>query len=186
MAWEFEHWDNGKVYLHCERWERFRSQIEKYGGDYPHNWDHQRIFFRIHTPRNLITDVPVEGDDDFKYKIENIEDSFSVIYEPYPAFFRSNIDPEGWASSWHVFAENKNNGEPLTILETSDIYAPKIQTGFFNLNYSTVKKNKFCYFRNQYWILDSYRDYGIGPHQPKKIKKNNKYRNIFDPFEGSW
>lgn len=40
MGWEFEHWDNGKVYLHQERWSNFKKHLEKEGNGYPHNWGH--------------------------------------------------------------------------------------------------------------------------------------------------
>lgn len=186
MGWEFEHWDNGKVYLHNERWNAFREKMEKFSG-YPHDWDHRRIFFHLHTPRDAIHEIPAIGDGHLKYTIEDVDNSFSVIHEPYPAFTRTVNDPEGWLSSWHIFAEDKHpplTKESVSFLKTGDIFEQS--PGM--IRWGASQTNTFALFRGKFWAVGSYKDYGIGPNAPpSKVKKKSKHRrNIFEPFEEGW
>lgn len=187
MGWEFEHWDNGKLYLHNDRWAEFKARIEKEGA-YPHNWDHRRIFFHLHTPRKSLDDVPAPGDKDLKYKIEDVDNSWSVIYEPYPAFTRTEYDPEGWLPSWHIWAEDKHtDGEQISILTTGSIDADPSDSLLISFSLRQRRKNVFALFRGQFWKLTEYQEYGIGPNAPpKKTKKKTPRRSIFDSFEESW
>jgi hypothetical protein len=77
--WPFEHWDNGKVYLHIENWLKFKEEKLKHG-EYPHNWDHKRIFCKLINPRDSIYDIPTYNK--FGYEIESIIKGYRVIYEP--------------------------------------------------------------------------------------------------------
>lgn len=185
MGWEFEHWDNGKLYLHEERWAAFKKNIEKYG-NHPHTWEHERIFFHIHTPRDVLFHIPIPGDEELKYKIQEVEKKWSTAYEPFPAFTRTEHDPEGWLPSWNIFAEDKNpQGEPISILTTGTI-DQRSSSFLLGISGLAVRRNVFAFFRNQFWILDSYHEYGVGPNKPvKKSSKSKHRRNIFDPFEES-
>lgn len=187
MVWEFEHWDNGKVYLHNDRWSVFQKQLQLFGS-YPHNWDHNRIFFQLHSPRDIINHVPAPGDDPEKYTIAFTDQSYTTIYEPYPAFVRTNEDPEGWLPSWHIYAEDKHKdpqGEPLAILTTGDIF--QNNTSLY-IRLTPVVKNTFAYFRGKFWRLEQYQDFGLGPNPPPPVTKKKKKiaRSIHEPFEQSW
>ena len=184
MSWEFEHWDNGKVYLHNERWENFRENIKRYGNGYPHNWDHKRILLQLHSPRNLLYDVPAPGEERLKYMIESKEE-WTTIYQSYPAFIRTKHDPEGWLPSWHIYAEdNHKDGEVVCLLQTGPIYTTI--KDFYILG--TPATNLFASFRGQFWSVKIVEEMGIGsaspPKPPPKIKLKN--RSIFDSFEESW
>lgn len=190
MAWEFEHWDNGSVYLHNERWKKFRENIEKHGS-YPHNWNHNRVFMCLHSPRDILTDVPCAGNDGHKHKIERVESDWSIIYEPYPAFRRSDHDPQGWLPSWHVWAEDQHRnplGEPLCLLWTGHIWAPK-DPNIFQITFNQ-ERNLFARFQDRFWKVEDYWHYGIGAHPPPSgdiplKRKKLMPRDIFEPFE-SW
>jgi hypothetical protein len=191
MSWEFEHWDNGRVYLHNERWKKFRENIEK-NGWYPHNWNHNRIFVQIHTPRDVLQDVPCAGNDGYKHKVERVEDFWSVVYEPYPAFARTEHDPEGWCPSWHLWAEDGHinpHSEQLTLIWTGHIWAPKdpniIQIQFHR------EANLFARFQGKFWRVQDYWHYRIGPNPPppgevKLKKKKLMPRDIFEEFQSPW
>lgn len=188
MGWEFEHWDNGKVYLHNERWDAFKKNLFAHGS-YPHNWSHNRVLFQLHSPRDVITEVPAPGDFPEKYKIFETDLAYSTIYEPYPAFVRTNEDPEGWLPSWHIFAEDGHKspqGEPITILSTSDIYQSNRLSVFL---VGGIVKNQFAYFRGKFWRLEHYQNFGIGPNpppSPSQKKRKKLGRSLNDPFEQSW
>jgi hypothetical protein len=189
MNWPYEHWDNGKVYLHQERWLEFKDNINIYGNGYPHNWDHKRISFMIHSPRDILTDVPAPGHGSLKHKIEDVDKGFSTIYEPFPAFFRSNEDPEGWLPSWNIWAEDKHTnpiGEELSILTTGPIDIEDDVTRFMRFSIPVVRKNQFIFFRKQFWAFCDFFDYGIGPNPPMKLKKKQKFRSVYDSFEKEW
>jgi hypothetical protein len=185
MNWPFEHWDNGKVYLHNERWEEFRKNVDKYGQGYPHNWNHTRLFVCLHTPRDSIMDLPAPGDPDLKHRIESHEE-WTMIYEPYPAFVRTHDDPEGWLPSWHMWAEDNHvGGESLSILHTGNIYKQS-DDGLIRRRFTS---NHFAAFRCQFWNMQTYVNLGVGPNEPPKKKPKSKLlmpRSIFDPFEGNW
>lgn len=187
MGWEFEHWDNGKVYLHEERWQAFRKNLEKNGNGYPHNWLHERILVRLHSPRDNIHDVPCPGMEHLKYKVEDYDDSWSVVYQPFPAFMRTAEDPEGWLPSWNIWAENRHVdplGEKLTLITTGDIF----DRGDGLISFGRRVKNIFANFQNKFWRVDQYHNYGIGPNPPPPPppkKKRLLGRDIFEPFE-SW
>jgi len=176
MQWEFEHWDNGKVYLHIEKWNNFKLNVEKNGyNGYKHDWNHKRIFCNIHTPRKNLIDLPAIGEDSKKHKIEDVEE-WTLIYDPFPAFSRTVSDPEGWLPSYNLWAEdNHKDGESvhiLTSIPTGDIfYSPR---------------NYFVLFRDMFWMLNYYEEYGFGSHKPPKKKKENLVRSIFEPFESAW
>lgn len=172
MSFDFEHWHDGKVYLHQDNWNRFKQNIEN-GGDYPHNWDHSRIFLKLDAPRKLIKDVPVGG-----LTVQSADTSYSIIYEPFPAFVRSEEDPEGWLPSWHIFAENNHikpmYAKPFTILTLSKI-------GTSMKGYQWPETVDVAFFDNLYWRISDYKNYDLGPNPPpKKNKKKKRYRDIFD------
>ena len=187
MTWPFEHWDNGKVYLHNENWLNFRKDIDRNGyKDEKHDWLHHRILCRLHTPRQTILDIPVRGDEDLKYKIES-NTTWTTIYEPFPAFERTAHDPEGWLPSWNLYAENNHAvGEEIIILQTGEIF-DNTSGSFLRIRFSS-NKNTFAYFREKYWIVSEYYDYGIGAAAPPKKVKPKKVaaRSIFEPFEEGW
>lgn len=186
--WSFEHWNDGKVYLHNDNWEAFRKQVEKNGlvhglkGNYhlPHDWNHTRVFCCLHTPRENIADLPAPGDPDYKYKIEGIEE-WTMIFEPFPAFRRTEEDPEASLPSWHLWGEDKHDGEKLAIMYTGNIYKPPLIISF-----KQPERNYFAAFRDMFWKIDGFVNYGLGPNQPKKKVKVKTTRSITDPFEQSW
>ena len=187
MNWPFEHWHDGKVYLHNDNWKEFQKEIERngYKGE-KHDWLHNRISLKLHTPRNNIKDIPCPGDEECKYKIEHTTE-WSMIYEPLPAFERTNSDPEGWLPSWHLYAEERSEGEKITILFTGNIWKSKESDNFLPISFNITKRNYFAYFQNQYWIMSNYIDHGTGANPPvKKSKKKAVARSIFDTFEESW
>ena len=189
MSWEFEHWDNGKVYLHLERWEAFRKNVEKYGYEgYLHDWNHNRIFCNLHTPRENLLDVPAEGDEGYKHKISHVSD-YRVIFQPFPAFVRTGHDPEAWLESWNIWAEDQGEGEPLSILTTVEKWKPQKDDGFIYIRMGAIRDvNTFASFRGMFWLVDALHYYGIGPNPPppKKKKKVLAPRSIFDPQEAPW
>jgi len=185
INWDFEHWDNGKVYLHNERWLEFRNNVDKYGNGYPHNWNNNRIFVCLSNPHDSMYDLPAVGDVDLKYIIESHEE-WKMVYEPYPAFIRSENDPEGWLPSWHMWAEDRSSGEPLTIFETGYAFHNNPHSFFL----SKTIRNKFASFRNQFWNVLEFNKLGIGVHPPPqpplKSPKKLTARSIFEPFEADW
>lgn len=189
MSWEFEHWDDGKVYLHEERWEEFRKNVDKYGQGYPHNWNHNRFFICIHTPRDSILDLPARGEDGLKHQIATVQE-LKMIYESYPAFIRTDHDPEGWLPSWHMWAEDKYvNGESISILTSVNIFWKGDDPNY--ISFRRIQHNVFAKFRNQFWNVKFVNPLGIGPNEPPEppIKKKPKLllpRSIFDSFEESW
>jgi hypothetical protein len=196
MGMEYEHWDNGKVYLHRDRWEAFRANIEKHGAynpgfdePYLHYWNNERIFLCLHTPRASIFDLPAIGEPDLKYKIES-HSEYKVIYQPYPAFMRTEDDPESWLPSWNLWAEsNQKNGEDLGILYTGEIFRKeKALFTAYGLGSQTTRKNQFAVFRNQFWLIKDYYDYGYGSHPMPKPRKKKVLspRSIYDSFEEGW
>lgn len=188
MTWEFEHWDNGKVYLHHERWEAFRKNIEKYGyNGQQHDWNHQRIFCCLHTPRENLLDIPAPGDDDLKYKIEFTQE-WRTIYDPFPAFVRTNEDPEGWLPSWNLWSEDTGDGEQLGLLYTGHIRHVDSSRLMIVLGSSHIDRNIFASYQGKFWRVDGLHAYGVGHHPPPvpKKKKVLQPRSIFDPFEESW
>lgn len=187
MSWEFEHWHDGKVYLHEDRWEAFKKDIEKNGYQgRSHDWLHTRIFCMLHTPRKSIYDIPCPGDEDLKFKIESSEE-WKMVYEPFPAFQRTQEDPEGWLPSWHLWAENIGNGEQITILTTGGIYKQP-NDGLIYITFNRVL-NHFAVFRDMIWKIDKFENYGLGPNPPAPVvkpKRKSVSRSIFEPFEESW
>lgn len=191
--WSFEHWNDGKVYLHNDKWEAFRKQVEKNGlvhglkGNYhlPHDWNRTRVFCRLHTPRAYITDLPAPGDTNFKYRIESIEE-WAVIFEPFPAWVRTDEDPEASLPSWHLWAENGHDGERLAIISTGHIYEPPKSDGLVPFMLSKVERNHFAAFQGMFWKIDGFVNYGLGPNPPKKKPKVKTTRSITEPFEQSW
>lgn len=187
--WAFEHWNDGKVYLHNDKWEAFRKQVEKNGlvhglkDNYhiPHDWSHTRIFCCLHTPRENIIDIPAPGDEVLKHTILEVEE-WSMIFEPFPAWRRTGEDPEASLPSWHLWAENRRDGEKLGIMTTGHIY--KQPDGFILLTKREV--NHFASFQGMFWKIDGFVNYGIGPNPPMKKKKPKITRSITDPFEQSW
>jgi len=188
--WSFEHWNDGKVYLHNDNWEAFRKQVEKNGlvhglkGNYhlPHDWSHTRIFCCLHTPRKDITELPAPGDDDLKYKIESVEE-WTMIFEPFPAFRRTQEDPEASLPSWHLWAEDGHEGEKLAILSTGHIYKPADDVFRLMLKREC---NHFAAFQGKFWKIDGFVNYGLGPIPPLKKPKAKTTRSILEPFEQSW
>lgn len=189
MSWEFEHWDNGKVYLHEDRWSEFRKNVEKTGLDHPHNWNNSRIFCRLHTPRKYITELPALGDEDLKYKISHHE-SWRMIYQPFPAFVRTNEDPEGWLPSWHLWGEDHSKGDEITFLQTNHIFKHTNDSKMIMIGFTPAIRNTFVSFQGQFWLVDNIHKYGIGPNPPppSKQKKKNKIsaRSIFEEFKEPW
>ena len=183
MSWAFEHWDNGKVYLHEQRWNDFRKDVEKTGLGYLHNYNHNRIFCRIYTPRDRIEDLPAIGLPDLKYKVEGFN-KWNVIYQPYPAFVRTNEDPEGWLPSWNLWSEDNNTGDELLIFHTGNI--SRVDDIY---SFGITIRNYFVSFQGKFWLMDNYKHYGIGPHSPPppapKVKKLCP-RSIFEDFEEPW
>lgn len=182
MSWEFEHWDNGKVYLHNERWAEFREKVKKHGNGYPHNWNHKRILLQLHSPRDNLIDVPASGEKGLSHRIESYEE-WTMIYQSYPAFVRTEHDPEGWLPSWHIYAEdNHKEGEAVCLLKTGSIYST-----FDIFLLMPTPKNLFASFRDQFWNVTIIENIGIGPFEPPKPPKSKmKHRSIFDSFEESW
>ena len=188
MTWPFEHWNEGKVYLHNDKWKEFKNEIDKFGyKEEKHDWQHNRIFCKLHTPRDVIINLPCPGDENLKHKIETTA-HWTMIYEPFPAFERTRLDPEGWLPSWNLYAEDNRTGEELTILTTGEIFE-RSEDSIFTL-YSTryTRRNVFAYFKGKYWIVSDYENFGIGSAPPPKKVKSKKVmaRSIFDPFEESW
>jgi hypothetical protein len=88
---------------------------------------------------------------------------------------RTKEDPEGWLPSWHLWAEDVKDGEEITIFQTVET----IYTSFYVLNtLSTPQRNIFALFRNKYWLVTEFKDYGKGTHSPPKPKKRTKYRTL--------
>lgn len=189
--WSFEHWNDGKVYLHNDKWEVFRKQVEKNGlvhglmGNYylPHDWNHTRIFCCLHTPRASISDLPAPGDPDLKYKIESIEE-WSTIFEPFPAWMRTNEDPEASLPSWHLWAENGNDGEKLAVMYTGEIFKQPNDNCIYN--FKKPERNFFASFQGMFWKIDGYVNYGVGACPPIKKERPKTVRSILDSFEPAW
>ena len=104
-----------------------------------------------------------------------------MIYEPFPAFVRTEHDPEGWLPSWNLYLEDnhsKEKLEELTILETDHIFAlPESKWSILRVTRDT---NLFAYFREHYWIVTDFKNYQTGHCPPEKKKKKKKYRSLFD------
>jgi hypothetical protein len=175
--WIFEHWDNGKVYLHNQRWGQFFKNIEE-NGDYPHNWDHTRFFCQIHSPRNDIGDLPNIKNKKVAYKF-----TYNVIYQPYPAFVRTELDPEGWLPSWHIWSEDNH---PVGYSEEISFLNLSSSNNIYFIHDSHTVVN----FHDKFWLVESYVNYGVGPHRPPVPPKKNKSfirpRSIYEPFENPW
>lgn len=182
MTWEFEHWDNGKVYLHEERWKKYVEDLQNDGTHYN---TRNRILIRLINPRKNLQDVPVPGDDDYKHKITYKED-WNLIYQPFPAFMRTDIDPEGWSPSWNLFADdNDHYAEKFQILNTGPIH--KKHQSFMYIGESTAV-NVFAFFRDEFWSVIYRKELGLGayPEPPKQKKTKLQPRSVFDEFESSW
>lgn len=187
MGWPFEHYQDGETFLHTTNWLSFKRHKES-GTEYPHNWLHRRLFIQLHSPRNWINQIPLPEDNSLSlfhptrqlnqpYQINYVSDDWSVIFDPYPAFVRTRDDPHGNQPSFHLWLEDKHQkptyGEPVTLFSTGT-----------TLNAGT--DYIYACFRDLYWYVESFHDYGLGVKQPpieeiRKVGTKKKlYRSIDD------
>ena len=192
--WPFEHHEDGQSHLHIDNWSNFKRHKES-GDEYPHNWLHRRLFVQLHSPRPTIREVPLpEPEEDNVWTIvwtgvtqlrrinQNrvincVSADWSVIYEPYPAFVRTVHDKDGHSPSYHLWLEDKHPqptyGEPVNLFCTG-------------VNLTNVNENIFAFFRNSYWLVSEFKDYGMGTKRPHLDElqrvgtKKRLYRSIDD------
>lgn len=182
MGWPFEHHQDGQVFLHMNNWADFKRHKDS-GAEYPHNWLHRRLFVQIHSPRADLKQVPIPIEEGSLFvrnssrKINCVSDDWSVIFEPYPAFVRTTSDLNGNQPSWHIWLEDKHQkptyGEPMTLFSTG-------------MNLGSGHDNLFAFFRDAYWYVEQFHDYGLGTKRPQIEElcrvgtKKRLYRSIDD------
>lgn len=181
--WSFKHiGPDGQTYLHNDNWEYFRRELESRED---HNWHHRRAFMTLHTPRKRLATLPGYNEDIMC--INTVLEDFCLIYEAYPAWFRTEKDPTAAQDSWSIFIENghkKTPGEPVILFSTG--YGTDLVRPLYGIT-PTI----YALFRNKYWLTDNIHDYGIGSFSPTKIeekRRNGSYlaREITEPFNQDW
>lgn len=177
--WPFKHiGPDGKTYLHDDNWAYFRKEIEARGD---HNWHHQRIFLKLFNPANGVSLLPGYNGD--TYFMRSVFDDFCVVYEPFPAWVRTEQDPDALEPSWNLFIENghkKTPGEPIILFSSMNVLFP-----FYG------EAVVYAYFRDKYWLTADMKDYGIGTFPPtntEEKRRRGRYlvRDITEPFTQDW
>lgn len=179
MEWPFKHiGPDGKTYLHIDNWQAFRDEIENRSD---HTWRHRRLFLNLHTPKQKLRHLGVPNS-----RVGAVYDYFKVIYEPYPAWVRTEDDPDAMLPSWNLFIEDGHKNTPaeqITLFSTLYDFGSGIPT--------TVEGVLFAFFRNDYWIVDDVHDYGIGTFPPTKLDNKLRsgrtiFREIHEEFDPGW
>jgi hypothetical protein len=179
MAWEFEHWDNGKVYLHHDNWRAFRKRIEREGYQgHLHDWNNRRVFLSLYSPADNYHDVAVHDE------IVTSTELWMLAFEPFPAFTRTVDDPEGWLPSWNLWANDRDGSESVSLFFCEDMPVYRIVPKF---QYTPC----FANFRGKFWHVGERKYYGLGVHppppKPKPLKKGVLApRSIYEDFDGGW
>lgn len=168
MGWHFEHWDNGVCYFHHQRWEEFRSNLEK---SYRHNKNHRRALVTLINPCDRLVDAigvthnPLTGMNYYP-SCDIIEDDFSTIFEPFPRWFKApNIE-----ESYIMFVEDGHKrprlGEDVIFYSVPGYYL------------SNSNKNLYCFFKDKYWKVVEFEGGHHGPYLPPPPPP--KWRSIDD------
>jgi hypothetical protein len=153
---------DGKVYLHWENWNRFVEMKEE---EYPHDWGHNRCFLRI-----LACDSPTLDE-----VIDYVQETWSVIFEPFPAYWRTKEDPEGWGESYHLWIEDNQK-------QTDE---NKVCIIYMRNPANLFPDAKYVYFQKKWWKVDLYEHYGLGRNAPKVAPPPTLFRDIYEDFEST-
>lgn len=168
---------NGQTYLHNDNWRAFLKEREV---EYPHNWEHRRALLTLCMPSGTLDDIPGVTEDTI---INQVENDFSTIFQPFPAHLRTGIDPDGRLDSWNIFVEDQHYkplGEPIVLFSTSHEFFPSYYTSLI------ARPERFALFRGKYWRVWSVTGGGLGsaapPVPPKKVELKPQYRSLDDDW----
>ena len=168
---------DGNIFINMNRWRDFTQHKMN---EYPHNWLHRRLLVLLHSPRNDLGQIPLPQIFNFlpppRTIVQNTSSDWSVIFDVYPAYTRTDSDPEGKLPSHRMFLENKHPkptyGEPVVLFGTGEGFG-EVQT-------------RFAFFRGLFWFCEEMIDYGLGTSEPtlediQRVGTKKKiYRSIDD------